>query len=95
MLSIILNWIYIALICIVIGSGILGVFKGKHFSLIYCLVAGIIAVTVYTEFFSIFARIGVGAHLILLAVTLVSGYHRRRELGSLGHTCCRFICGGG
>lgn len=80
MLSILLSWIYMFLICTLIGSGILGLFKNRHFPLIWHLMAGIITITVYVEIFSIFAKIGACAHLLLLAAALLCAYRRRRSL---------------
>lgn len=80
MLSILLSWIYMFLICTLIGSGILGLFKNRHFPLIWHLMAGIITITVYVEIFSIFAKIGACAHLLLLATALLCAYRRRRSL---------------
>ena len=73
----VLSWVYIFIICILTGAGLLSLFKNRRFSLIYCLGAGIAAVTVYTEFFSIFAKTGAAAHLFLLGVALVSGFANR------------------
>ena len=50
MISILLSWLYIALICTLIGIGVLSLLKEKYFSLIYYIVAGIIAITVFVEF---------------------------------------------
>ena len=50
MISILLSWLYIALICTLIGIGVLSLLKDKCFSLIYYIVAGIIAITVFVEF---------------------------------------------
>ena len=73
----VLSWVYIFIICILTGAGLLSLFKNRRFSLIYCLGAGIAAVTVYTEFFSIFAKTGAAAHLFLLGAALVSGFANR------------------
>lgn len=75
----VLSWVYIFIICILTGAGLLSLFKNRRFSLIYCLGAGIAAVTVYTEFFSIFAKTGAAAHLFLLGAALVSGFANRNE----------------
>ena len=80
MLSVILSWIYIFLVCMLVGTGVLGFFKKKQFSLIYYLVAGNIAITVYAEFFSLFGKTGACAHGILLAGALVAGFINRNRL---------------
>lgn len=87
MLSIILSWIYITLLCTLAGIGILSLFSGRRFPLIYYIIAGIITITVYVEFFSIFAKIGACAHIILLAAALLAGYCRRNEVRSLWQAC--------
>ncbi len=83
MLSVILSWIYILLICIPVGIGALSLFRDRHFSLIMYLIAGIIVITVYVEFFSIFAKIGVCCHVILLIAALLAGYINRNKIGQL------------
>ena len=92
MLSILLSWVYMTLICTLIGLGILRLAGRNHFSLIYCIIAGIITVTVYVEFFSIFGKIGACAHAILLAAALLIGYFRRNEVRSLWQACRPAIC---
>lgn len=92
MLLTVLSWIYISVICILIGTGVLSLFRNRSFSLTYRLVTGIVAVTVYTEFFSIFAKTGAGAHLLLLSAALASGYLNRRELTRLWQTYRPVIC---
>ncbi|MDE7178752.1 MAG: hypothetical protein K2O59_13150 [Lachnospiraceae bacterium] len=83
MISVILSWIYIFLICTVIGAAVLRFFKKTDFSLSGYLTAGIIVITVYVEFFSIFMKIGVCAHLLLLSAALVSGYIMRNDIREL------------
>lgn len=83
MLTVLLSWIYTAAVCMVIGTGILGVIKKEKFSWIYSMMAGIIAITVYAEFFSIFAKIGAFAHCVMLAAALLIVYFRRQEIGRL------------
>ncbi|MCM1173867.1 MAG: hypothetical protein NC341_02320 [Blautia sp.] len=83
MLAVLLSWIYTAFICILIGIGVLSLVKNGRFSLTHYVVAGIIAITVYVEFFSIFGRIGALAHGIMLVSALLIGYFRRKELGRL------------
>ena len=74
------------LICMLIGIGMLSLVRDRSFSVILYLVAGIIGITVYTEFFSIFAGIGMWAHVALVAAALVSGYRNRRTAGQLWQT---------
>lgn len=88
MLSVILSWIYIFGISMLIGIGALSMFKDKRFLLIHYLVAGIVVITVYVEFFSIFAGIGACAHGILVAAALVTGYMQRHKIVLLWRTYC-------
>ena len=77
MVTVLLIWLYIAFLCTLIGIGVLGVFKNIQFSWIYYLAAGIVVITVYTEYFSLFAKIGAMAHILLFFSALVCGYVRR------------------
>ncbi len=92
MLTILLSWIYTALICTLIGTGVLCAVKKIKFSWTCYMMAGIIAITVYVEFFSIFAKIGILAHGIMIVAALFIGYFRRKELGSLFRTYRGVIC---
>ncbi len=77
MAVIILSWIYMFLVCMLIGVGMFSLVRNKSFSLTLCLAAGITGITVYTEIFSIFAGISMWAHVALLATALVCGYRNR------------------
>ena len=92
MLSVILSWIYIFMICTLIGIAILNLFEKRNFSLSGYLAAGIISITVYVEFFSIFMKIGVFAHLLLLLAALLSGYIMRNEILQLWRKYSPVIC---
>lgn len=92
MLSVIVSWIYIFGICMLVGIGALGLFHSKRFSLIHYLVAGVVGVTVYVEFFSIFAGIGACAHGILLAAALAVGVIQRHKVMLLCRKYCSRLC---
>lgn len=92
MIAVILSWIYIFLIGTPIGIGILSLFKKKDFSLSGYLAAGIIVTTVYVEFLSIFMKIGVCAHLLLLSAAFVSGYIMRNKMQQLWRRYCPVLC---
>lgn len=83
MLSVILSWIYISGVCMLAGISILGLLRGRSFSVMHYLAAGIVAVTVYAEIFSIFAGIGACASGILLAVVLGGGWLQRDRIRQL------------
>ena len=91
MLSVIISWIYIFLICMLIGMGTLILFGKRRFFLTGYLIAGIIVITVYVEFFSIFARIGGFAHGILLIAAFLAGYRNRNKIRKLWQTYCPVI----
>lgn len=89
---IILSWVYLFLICMLIGIGVLGFTRSRHFFMTLYLVAGIIGITVYTEFFSLFAKIGMWAHVGLVAAALVSGYCNRSTVWRLWQTYRPVLC---
>ncbi len=91
-ISVILSWLYIFIICTLIGTGVLNLLAKRRFSLACCLSAGIITITVYAEFFSIFAGIGVRAHAIMLTAALLSGYLNRDRIRSLFYACRPVVC---
>ena len=92
MLSVILSWIYIFLICILIGIGVLSLFGNRDFSLTGYLITGIIVITVYVEVYSIFMKIGLCAHLLLLLAALLSGYINRNIIRRLRRRYRSVIC---
>lgn len=92
MLSVILSWSYLLVICMLMGIGVLRLFTNRRFSLTGCLMAGIITITVYTEFFSLFAKIGGCAHIILLTASLATGYINRNQIRQLWQIYRPVIC---
>lgn len=92
MFVVLLSWLYIALICTIIGVGILSILKNEKFSWTYYLVAGIIVITVYVEFFSVFAKIGFLAHSLILLAAFIIGYRKRNVLQSLWKTYSPIVC---
>lgn len=92
MLTTLLSWIYTALVCTLIGTGVLGFVKNLKFSWTYYVMAGIVAVTVYVEFFSIFGKTGALAHGMMLAAALFAGYFRRKELKGLFQAYRGIVC---
>lgn len=88
MLVVILSWIYYFFLCLLIGLGmeklLTKILKGKwKFQIIDHLVTGIAGITVYAAFFSIFYKVGMIAHLLILVAAVFSGYQNRKELGEL------------
>lgn len=94
MIAVIASWIYITMICLLIGTGIsclLHTFmlaekenlKQIRVSMMHCLVAGIIVITVYVQIFSIFGKIGTLAHIIMLLAVLAIGIICRKRVAGL------------
>lgn len=89
MVSVILIWIYMVVTCYLTGFACLKVIRGKQeyrfkkeSSYIY---AGLAAVTVYAQFFSIFYKVGLWANLILMGVCLMLALLLRKELAEHLH----------
>ncbi|MCM1416192.1 MAG: hypothetical protein NC430_09745, partial [bacterium] len=88
MVSVILNWIYICITTFVTGYGVLR-FLTRHFP---CakkqmpdrpdayVVCGLVCVTVYAQFFSLFAGVGLAANLLLCAACIVIALREREGL---------------
>lgn len=92
MLSVILIWIYMIITSFLLGYGILtglshfGSYRVKKWdSYVFC---GLAAATVYAQFFSIFAPVGLAANLLLLAVCLAVAFFGRKGLRAyFGQLC--------
>ncbi len=88
MAMVLINWLYIAVTTFLAGYGILGLFarlfgyKIRH-SITYFL-AGLAAVTIYAQFFSLFGGVSTGANLLLLLGCLVVAMGCRKSLGVFG-----------
>ena len=88
MIVVLLSWIYIFVICLLIGMGMHKVLKRMipeipSFSITALVMTGMVGITVYTEFFSIFYKIGIVAHLLMLLAAVISGYYYRKEIADL------------
>ena len=75
MLSVLLIWLYMIFTCYVTGFACIRCIFGKeifqHKKEINYIYAGVGAVTVYAQFFSIFGKVGLAANLLLLFVCAV------------------------
>lgn len=75
MLSVLLNWIYVLFTTFCFGFGVSalsGKLFGYHIKRVDSLImAGLVVTTVYTQFFSLFAGVGMVANLIMLAVCIM------------------------
>ena len=92
MAVIVLSWVYMFLICTLIGIGTLGLVRNRRFSVTLYLVTGVIGITVYAQFFSIFAKLGLWAHVVLVATALVCGYRNRSTVWQLWQTYRPVLC---
>lgn len=91
MASVILNWSYIFITTFVVGYGVLR-FLTRHFPYQVkhadaYLVCGLVCVTVYAQFFSLFTGVGLAANLLLLAVCLVIVCREQAALAQLLSQC--------
>ncbi len=71
MLSVIFIWLYMLLTCYVVGVSCIRVIGGKNFTCrheVSYLYAGLGAITVYAQFFSIFRKVGLAANVVVLLV---------------------------
>lgn len=92
MAVIVLSWVYMFLICTLIGIGTLSPVRNRRFSVTLYLVTGIIGITVYAQFYSIFAKLGLWAHVMLVAAALVCGYRNRSTVWQLWQTYRPVLC---
>lgn len=81
MVSVILNWIYIIITTFIVGYGVLR-FLTRHFAYQVknadaYLMCGLVCVTVYAQFFSLFAGVGLLANVLLLLVCLLIVWRER------------------
>lgn len=60
-------------------------------SLIQCIITGVVALTVYAEYISIFMNVGLICHLIMLAVTALICVLCRKDLFSADDSLFRTI----
>ncbi|MGN0377810.1 MAG: LIC_10190 family membrane protein [Suilimivivens sp.] len=90
MVSVSLIWIYMIITCYITGYTVLwllseklGYHVEKESSYLY---AGIVAVTVYAQFFSIFHKVSLSANLILLVISIICVFVLRKEFLEHLHT---------
>lgn len=84
MISVILIWIYMIITCYLIGYAALWLLAEKQGYSIKnsssYLYAGIVAITVYAQFFSIFYKVGLLANVVLLIICGIIALRFRQEL---------------
>ena len=84
MLEVIISWLYISVICILIGFGIWKllskVVRLQNPSFINAMITGIVFLTIYTEYLSIIYKIALLAQVIIILAACVTGIRYRKEL---------------
>ncbi|MEZ3461833.1 MAG: hypothetical protein K1W23_06705 [Lachnospiraceae bacterium] len=87
MVSVLFNWFYIAVTAFLTGFALRASvhrISGYRMTDVSCIVGtGLVAVTVYAQFFSLFYRVGAAANLVLTAVCLVTAVAGRRQIAEL------------
>ncbi len=87
MLSVIAIWIYMFLTTFLVGYGLLSVLtRGVPYRIKHAdtyLICGLVMVTVYAQFFSLFGRVGMAANLFLCLAAVLAAWFGRRELGNM------------
>lgn len=87
MISVLFNWLYIAVTSFLTGFGLCALVRrmvGCRVRDIGCIMAmGLMAVTVYAQVFSLFGGVGAAANLVLAAVCLAVAAAGRRQIAAL------------
>lgn len=87
MISVLFNWLYIAVTSFLTGFGLCALVRrmvGCRVRDIGCIMAmGLMAVTVYAQVFSLFGKVGATANLVLAAVCLAVAAAGRRQIAAL------------
>lgn len=95
MLSVILIWCYMLMTTFLVGYGVLRVitwripYQIRHMD--SYLLCGLVCVTVYAQFFSLFYKVGLLANLILCAACITVLWCSRQDLSSMLQTLWRYI----
>lgn len=90
MLVVILSWIYYFILCLLLGLGVEKILEKLlkqrwKFQVTDHLVAGIAGITLYAAFFSIFYKVGMIAHLLLIVAAVISAYFNKNDLLEILH----------
>lgn len=97
MLSVILIWCYMLMTAFLAGYGVLSLLTSRiPYRIRYTdsyLLCGLVCVTVYAQFFSLFYKVGLLANLILCAACIVILWCGRRTFGSMLQTLWSHIKG--
>ena len=97
MISVILSWIYIAFICCAAGMGTFRLFgkiigpTGRSGAL-RSIIAGIVTLTVYGEYFSLIYRVSMLCHIIMLAAAVSCAYICREDMRAAAIKAWHILC---
>lgn len=97
MLEVLLLWGYMLFVNTSVGVGVLELMyrlagkKNKRVSFISCVMAGVVAITVYAEVYSVFSNVGMTAHLLLLFAAALSVWMYRDVFTRLIKKC-KAVC---
>ena len=88
MVVVILSWIYYFSLCVTIGLGIERLLSKMlqekwKFQCIDYAVTGIVGITIYAAFFSVFYKVGMIAHLMLLVIAVICAYGCKKSIYTL------------
>ena len=86
MVMVLLQWCYIALVSFLTGFAVLAPFEKKNgYRVLYAvsyMMAGLVILTVYAEYFSLFGGVGVTANLLVVLADLAALLVHRRRIGA-------------
>lgn len=85
MVVVILEWIYIGILSFLIGFGTWRLLRKiwselSSLSVLAAIILGMTVITIYAEAYSIFGKVGVLAHLLMVLVAGAAGLCNRREI---------------
>lgn len=87
MLETLLLWVYMLLVCLTAGTVALALLRRildtpgpSDLGPASCVMAGVTVLTVYAEYFSIFAGVGAAAHILMLALVVSGAFLCRYEI---------------
>lgn len=89
MLLVIASWVYIFSICAIVGIGSLAFIEritennNEKKSVIRYVVAGIVAITVYSQYFSLFLGVGLVANIIIIALCIYIILKQKALIGEM------------
>ena len=84
MIVVLISWIYYSLILFILGYGVLklicnGLKEKIVISFTQAIITGIIAATIYAQFFSLFYNVSLLAHMVLLCITVTFFFCYRKD----------------